>query len=224
MGLGSYVICEYDSIQKEYPNFQQAFMNLESQILNKCNLEWSPKRFNLSSTYGMGEGEYGRTTILPGAFDDHLGVAMVTYRQAITAAFLATGTNSTQFTLMQGVGAGETIPENVKIALMGFAFPNKNQHISEVKMQIADRKFGRYNLEEMLIMDTPALVFEEGYVLDEEESFHLYAHFNGTVPNMIGAGADAWSTIYQRVVPIGALYYQFYQKVGGNTGTAIVTT
>lgn len=171
MGQGSYVICEWDSVAKQYPNFQQAFMNLESQILNKCNLDWNPKRFNLSSTFGMGEAEYGRTTILPGAFDDHLGIPMSTYRQSFTAAFIAA--NPTQFTLMQGIGSGETIPENVKIALMGFAFPNKNQHINEIKMQIADTKYGRYNLEEMQIMNKPALIFEEGYVLDEEESFHL---------------------------------------------------
>lgn len=132
MGQGSFAICEWKSIQKQFPNFQQAFMNLESAILNKCNLDWSPKRFNLSSTYGMGEGEYGRTTILPGAFDDHNSTAMATYRQAFTSAFLTA--NPTQFTLMQGVGSGETIPENVKIALMGFAFPNKEQHITEIKM------------------------------------------------------------------------------------------
>lgn len=220
MGQGSYVICEWDSVATQYPQYQQAFMNLESKVLAKCNLEWSPKSFNLSSTYGMGQGEYGRTTILPGAFDDHLGVPMATFRQAITAAFLAIGTNSTQFTLMQGVGAGETIPENCKIALMGFAFPNKQQHISEIKMQIADRKYGRFNLEEMEIMNKPALIFEEGLILDEEESFHLYAHYNGTIPTQIGA----WTTVYQRVVPIGALYYQFYNKVGGNAGTAIPTT
>lgn len=218
MGQGSYVICEWDSIAKEYPAFQSAFMNLESLVLNKCNLDWNPKKFNLSSTFGMGEAEYGRTTILPGAFDDHLGVAMATFRQAYTAAFIAA--NPVQFTMMQGVGTGEVIPENVKIALMGFAFPNKEQHISEIKMQIADRKFGRFDLEEMKIMNKPALIFEEGLILDEEESFHLYAHMDATPPTQIGA----WTTLYQRVVPIGALYYQYYNKVGGNTGTAIPAT
>lgn len=218
MGSGSYVLCEWKSVQKEFPNFQQAFMNLESQALNLCNNDWAPKKFNLASTFGMGEGEYGRTSIIPGAFDDHSSVAMATYRQAYTSVWLAA--NNPQGTIMQGVGSGETIPENVKIALMGFAFPNKEQHISEIKMQIADTKFGRYDLEEMLIMDTPALIFEEGYILNEEESFHLYAHFDTTGITQIGN----WTTIYQRVVPIGALYYQQYGKVGGNTGTAIVAT
>ena len=198
-------------------------MNLEQKVLNKCNLDWSPKKFNLASTYGMGECEYGRTTILPGVFDDHLGVAMATYRQAFTQrSFVA---NPDQFTLMQGVGTGEVMPENVKVALMGFAFPNKHQHISEIKMQIADRKYGRFNLEEMEIMNKPALIFEEGLILDEEESFHLYAHFKDTPPTQIsGFGTAPWTTVYQRVVPIGALYYQFYNKVGGNAGTAVPTT
>lgn len=222
MGQGSYVICEWDSVAKAFPNFQNAFMNLEQQVVNKCNLDWAPKRFNLASTYGSGDSEYGRTTILPGAFDDHLTVPMVTFRQAFSRAFILA--NPTQFTLMAGVGAGNTIPENCKIAIMGFAFPNKNIHINEIKMQIADRKYGRFNLEEMLIMNKPAIIFEEGIILDEEEAFDLYAHWDGAVPNMIGAGADAWSTLYQRVVPIGALYFQYYNKVGGNTGTPIPTT
>ena len=198
-------------------------MNLESAILNKCNLDWSPKKFNLASTFGKGDAEYGRTTILPGAFDDHLSVAMATYRQAFTRAFVLA--NPTQFTLMQGVGTGEVIPKDIKIALMGLAFPNKQQHISEIKLQIADRKYGRINLEQMAIMNKPALIFEEGLILDEQESFHLYAHFNQTPPNQIaGFGVAPWTTVYQRVVPIGALYYQFYNKVGGNTGTAIPLT
>jgi hypothetical protein len=197
-------------------------MNLETQVLTKCNLDWSPKKFNLASTFGSGEGEFGRTTILPGAFDDHNGVPMATWRQAFTAAWLAA--NPLQGTLMNGVGTGNVIPEDVKIALMGFAFPNKNQHITEIKMQIADRKYGRFNLEEMLIMNKPALIFEEGLILDSEEAFDLYGHFEGPIPNQIGAGVDAWSTLYQRIVPIGALYFKYYNKVGGNTGTTVPST
>src|SRR5512136_825855 len=165
MGQGSYVIAEWDSIQSQYPNFQQAFIELEGKALSKCNNDWSPKRFNLGSTFGMGEAEYGRTTILPGAFIGRYGdavtttgTALATYRQSFTSAFLAG--NPTQFVLMAGGGSGEVIAENIKIALMGFAFPNKEQHITEIKMQIADTKFGRYNLEEMLIMNKPALIFE----------------------------------------------------------------
>lgn len=221
MGQGSYVIAEWDSVTKEYPNFQQAFMNLEAQVLNKCNLDWSPKRFNLANTFGSGAGEYGRTTILPGAFVDHnavWGSWMATWRQAFTAAWLLL--NPVQGTLMAGVGSGHTIPEDVKIALMGFAFPNKQQHITEIKMQIADRKYGRFNIEEMRIMNKPAIVFEEGLILDEEEAFDLYGHFEGPIANQI----CGWTTVYQRIVPIGALYFKYYNKVGGNTGTAVPIT
>lgn len=219
MGQGSYVICEWDSVAKTEPKFQQAFMALEQKAINQCNLDWSPKRFNLSNTFAAGgDGEFGRTTILPGAFDNHLSVVMSTWRQTFTAAFVAA--NPTQFTLMAGAGAGNTIPEDIKIALMGFAFPNKNQHISEIKMQIGDRKYGRINLEEMLIYNKPAVIFEEGIVIDEEQGFDVYAHWDGTVPTQIGN----WTTMYQRVVPIGALYYKYYQKVGGVAGSAVPTT
>lgn len=222
MGQGSFVICEWDSVRKQDPDFQKAFMDLETRVVGKCNLDWAPKRFNLLSTFGGGEGEFGRTTILPGAFDDHNAVAMATFRQQFTQAWLAL--NPVQGTLMAGVGAGNTIPEDVKIALMGFAFPNKNQHITEIKMQIADRKYGRFNLEAMRIMNKPAIIFEEGVILDSEEAFDLYGHLEGPIPTHIGVGADAWTSIYQRIVPIGALYFKYYNKVGGNTGTAIPTT
>jgi hypothetical protein len=218
MGQGGYVICEWDSIAREYPQFQQAFQQCEQLAINSCNLSWAPRRFNTQHTFGGGEGEYGRTTILPGLFMDHNLVAltgMATWRQAFTSAFLAA--NPIQFTLMAGVGAGNTIPEGTKVALMGFAFPNKQQHITEIKMQIGDRKYGRINLEQMLIMNKPAIILEEGIVLEEEEAFDLYAHMDTTGITQIGN----WTTIYQRVVPIGALYYQYYQKVGGIVGSTV---
>jgi len=40
MGQGSYSICEWDSLQKNNPEFQQAFKNLEQKMIAKCNVEW----------------------------------------------------------------------------------------------------------------------------------------------------------------------------------------
>jgi len=212
MGQGSYVIAEWDSVYKTDKNFQEAMADVERRAINKCNLDWAPKTLNLANTFGGGEEEYGRTTILPGAFDDHNGIPMATFRQ------LFTGTG--HMTLMNGVGAGNTIPEDIKLALIGFAFPNKNQHITEIKMQIADRKYGRFDLEEMRIMNKPAIIFEEGLIINEEEAFDLYGYVEGPIPTHIGNFVG----VYQRIVPIGALYYKYYNKVGGNVGTAIPTT
>jgi len=217
IGQGSYVICEWDSIQKEFPNFQQAFANLESQLINKCSAEWAPRSFGALTP---NSNQYGRTTILPALFNDHTGTQMdSTHRTLI----LGGGTWRQLFTvlghqtLMTGTRAGNTIPEDFKIALAGFAFPNKNQHLTEIKMQIGDRKYGRIDLEEMWVYNKPAIIFEEGFVIDEEEAFDLYGYIEGPIP----VAHDGFTGVYQRIVPIGAAYFKFYDKVGGAPGSTI---
>ena len=193
-------------MQKEFPNFQNAFKNLESKLINRCNLDWSPRSFGGLNLSG---DQYGRTTILPELFDDHSASPMTTFRQLFTS--------SGNQTLMSGVNAGSTIPKDFKLALMGFGFPNQNQHITEIKMQIGDRKFGRIDLEEMHQYDCPAIIFEEGYEVNEEEAFDLYGYVEGPIPTALGGYVGIW----QRIVPIGAAYFKFYDRVGGNTGAAI---
>jgi len=193
-------------VQKDYPNFQNAFRELEAKMISKANYDWKPKTFGALALSG---NQYGRTTIMPELFDDHSAVAMTTFRQLFTTAG--------DQTLMTGSGAGNTIPEDFKIALMGFAFPNSDQHITEIKMQIGDRKFGRIDLEEIYTYDSPAIIFEEGFEVNEEESFELYGYVEGPIPTALGNYTGIW----QRIVPIGAAYFKYYDKVGGNTGAAI---
>jgi len=206
MGSGQYVICEWKAVQKEFPNFKSAFMSLETEIINMCNRDWSPRTCGYLNP---ASDQYGRTTILPPLFDDHNAAQMATFRQLFTAA----GNQ----TLMTGTRAGNTIPEDFKIALMGFAFPNQQQHITEIKMQIGDRKFGRIDLEQMQVYDTPAIIFEEGYLINGEEAFDLYGYLEGPIPTAIGAYTGIW----QRIVPIGAAYFKQYDRVGGAPGAVI---
>ena len=160
---------------------------------------------------------------MPELFDDHNAVAMDESHRPIAlhtggATFRQLFTSSGHMTLMSGSGVANTIPEDFKIALMGFAFPNKNQHITEIKMQIGDRKYGRFNLEEMHMYDAPAIIFEEGFEVNEEEAFDLYGYVEGPIPTM----HDGYVGVWQRIVPIGAAYFKYYDKVGGNTGAALV--
>jgi len=175
-------------------------------MIAKCNNDWKPKSFGALALNG---NQFGRTTIMPELFDDHSGNAMTTFRQLFTVA-------GNQL-LMAGNGSGNTIPEDFKISLMGFAFPNPTQHISELKMMIGDRKYNRIDLEEMHMYDQPAIIFEEAYEIDEEESFELYGYVEGPIPTALGNYVGIW----QRIVPIGAAYFRYYDKVGGNTGAAI---
>lgn len=175
-------------------------------MINKSNLDWHPRTFGGLS---LGSNQYGRTTILPELFDDHSGAAMTTFRQLFTTA----GNQ----TLMSGVNSGSTIPKDFKIALMGFGFPNHDQHITEIKMQIGDRKYNRIDLEELKNYDAPAIIFEDGYEVNEEEAFDLYGYVEGPIPTALGAYTGLW----QRIVPIGAAYFKFYDRVGGTCGAAI---
>lgn len=226
MGQGLYSICEWDSVNKENSMFQQTLRRLDEQAINKCNLDWKPRSFNSAKALTGDGGFYGRTTILPALFDGNGlvplditgggGSPVATWRQKFTSASLTTADTI----LLQGAGTGEIIAEDFKVAWAGLAFPNKNQHITEIKYQIGDRKYGRINLEEMLCYNKPALVFEEGYVLDEKESFHLYGYVEGPIPIY----HDGSTGVYQRIVPLGAAYYKNVSKVLGVPGTAISTT
>lgn len=203
---GGYIFCEWNSVQQQHPRFQQAFAELESRILAKIGNglaqpgEWGPKSFGKLTP---GDGQYGRTTILPGMFYGHFGQNLLgTWRQPL----VATGH---QLLISGNPAAGWVIPEDFKVAWIGLFFPNKTQAISEIRFQVGDKKYGRINLEELESYNTPAIVFEEGYVLDEETSFDLWG-FVTEAPNTIHIGM------------LGALYYRIIDKVLGNTG-ALVT-
>ena len=229
MGQGSYVICEWDSVAKEYPNFQQAFANLEAKMLNKCTTEWAPKTCGYLTPKA---GQFGRTTIPPALFSDWWdgtvkaaaasvplnsaqaggifgGCPVGTWRQLITA--------SGSMVLLHGSGTGDVIPEDFKVAWMGLAFPNEQQHVTEIKFQIGDRKYGRINVECMRAYNKPALVFEEGFVLDEEQSFELYGYVEGPIPTH----HDGYEGLHQRIVMLGATYYKVVDKMLGICGSAI---
>lgn len=199
MGQGGYIFCEWDSVAKESPRFQRAFADLETRINQKCNLDWHPK----TCGYLIPSSEqYGRTSILPALFRGFNALVMAHWRQNLTS----TGNQL----LIYGAGSGNVLAENFKVAWLGLAFPNKQQNITEIKFQIGDTKYGRINLEEMKSYNKPAIIFEEGLIIDEETSFDLHGYVEE---------AD-----YQRIVMLGAAYYNVIDKVLGNCGASIPTT
>lgn len=176
-------------------------------MIGKCNVEWSPKTF--SGALALGENQYGRTTIMPRLFNGVLGVSLATWRQRLTTVG--------DQVLLTGAGAGNVLAEDFKVAWMGLAFPNKIQHIKEIKFSIGDRKYGRLNIEDLESYNTPALVFEEGFTIDEEQSFELDVY----------ADIDPLRTTvgeWQRIVMLGAAYYKIIDKLLGVPGAVIPTT
>lgn len=215
MGSGSYVFAEWESIQKEYSAFRNVMKKLETSMITKCNSEWAPKTFSLSQPFG-GDGHWGRTTILPPLFNGFflagtVGAQLVHWRQYFS-------TVGHQL-LLAGRGTGYILPEDWKVAWCGLAFPNKNQHITEIKFQIGDHKYGRINLEEMLAYNKPALIFEDGFILDEEQAFELYGYVEGPIPT---DPCDAtYTRAYQRIVMLGFATYKKIDKALGAPGSAL---
>lgn len=196
MGQGGYIFCEWDSVQKQWPKFQRAFADLENRVIEKCNADWEPKTFGYLTP---NEKQYGRTSILPRLFLGWNSVVLPHWRQHITS----TGHQ----TLLTGVRTGGTLPEDFKVAWIGLAFPNKQMQISEIRWQISDAKFGRVNIEELRGYNKPALIFEEGFILNEEEAFDLYGYVE--------------QEDYQRIIPLGAAYYRILDKVLSAPGAVI---
>ena len=218
------MICEWDSVQKDNRQFQLAMQSLEKLAVNKCVADWKPRTFDLSKPLSPSAEGFGRTTILPALFNDHAGNQMyfdvagvapfndpqqATWRQLFTAAG--------HQTLITGRGSGNTIPEDFKVAWIGLALPNEQQHITEIKFQIGDRKYGRLNLEEIHSYNKPAIIFQEGFILNQEESFELYGYVEGPIP----IHHDGYEGVHQRIVMLGATYFKVISKVLGNCGAAI---
>ena len=212
MGQGGYIFAEWASVSKENPLFRQAFIELEARAIKACTDKWFPKKTQIEAcgylTPVSGE-QFGRSSILPALFDGHDDVQLVHWRQTLDTAGPQT--------LISGTRTGNVIPEDFKVAWIGLAFPNKNQHITEIKWQAGDRKYGRLNLEEMLGYNKPAIVFEKGIILNEKESFELYGYVEGPIPDQ----APFIVGLYQRIVMLGAAYYKVKDKLLGNCGAAI---
>jgi len=190
---GGYILCEYEDVKKEFPEFRTVMRELKEELLSRAQADWGIPRekFTLKEGY--------LTSIIPSLFADINGNRMATWDQW----FNVTGHQL----IMSGVGPGRTIPEDYKVGLVGLAFLDKTIRISEIKMQISDKKLPRINIEEAFAYNQPAIIFEEGYILDEERSFELYAYILTQGP--------------QRIKLIGLQANRVKDKVLTNTGAAL---
>ncbi len=183
----SYVICEYEKVKQNFPEFKATMEALSTQLRALCAADWSPKSFGGLTPTG---GQFGETTILPAMFRDQTMVAanagnMDTWNQTLTLTNAQRLLGGAHQIIMSGSGGGGIILEDYKIGLAGIAFLDKAIRISEIKMQISDKKMPRINIEEALAYNNPAIVFENGYILDEETGFDLSAYVTTQGPQRI---------------------------------------
>lgn len=167
-----FVLCEYEKVKEEFPEFAQSMAKLETDLSALADADWNPL------TYGGTQpksGQYGKSTIMPELFVGfgQTGTAMTSWRSYATALG------------SQGLLAGSNLMnifEDYKIGLAGFAFLDKVQRITEIRMEIGDQKFPRINLEEAMVYNKPAVIFETGFILDEETSFDLHGYVESIGP------------------------------------------
>lgn len=166
------IICEYEKVKEEFPEFANTLATLETNLTSMCVSDWGPL------TYGgiyPKSGQFGKSVIMPELF----------YGFGQAAPTLQTWKNYATATGNQGLLAGSNggnIYEDYKIGLAGFAFLDKVQRITEIKLQIGDKKFPRINLEEAMVYNKPAVVFETGIILDEETDFDLHGYVESQGP------------------------------------------
>lgn len=214
---GDYVICEYEKVKTAFPYFNSMMSTLRNNLISRAERKWgmrfagarkvseaAPRGIRLSAPgpgldIDVDRGEFGETTIIPALFKDVSGTQMATWDQWFTA----TGSQ----TIFTGAATGGTIYEDYMVGLAGLAFLDKAIRFSEFKMQISDKKLPRINIEEALAYNKPAIILEEGFVLDEETAFDLVANVTTQGP--------------QRVKLIGLQLNRVKDKMLTDTGAAI---
>lgn len=183
----SYVICEYEKVKENFPEYKATMESLATQLRARCAADWAPKTFGgLAPT----SGQFGETTILPALFRDQTMTTanagnMTTWEQWLTLTAAQSALGGAQNTIMTGSGTGGIILEDYKVGIVGLAFLDKAIRVSEIKMQISDKKLPRINIEEALAYNKPAIIFENGFILDEETGFDLYAYVTTEGPQRI---------------------------------------
>lgn len=193
---GGFVLCDYEEVRTEFPEFKATMMTLRKQLIAKAMLDWSPLKFagiggagaeaqkGANAILAMEEppsgmapksGEFGESPIMPAAFrtGTNSSPAATTFT-GTWEQIIGFGGNTGHQTIMSGANTG-VIYEDYKIGLVGIAFLDKAIRIAEIRMQISDKKLPRINVEEAMAYNKPAIIFEEGYILDEETGFDLYA-------------------------------------------------
>jgi hypothetical protein len=158
----SFIICEYEKVKQAFPEFKAVMDSLKANLISKASGEWGipASKFTLESGY--------LTTVIPALFNDNAGNRLTTWDQWFTT----TGSQ----TIMTGTGNGGIIPEDFMVGFCGLAFLDKAIRVSEIKLQLSDTKLPRINIEEAFAYNKPAIVFENGYVLDQKTAFELVGY------------------------------------------------
>jgi hypothetical protein len=170
-----YVICEYDQVREQFPQFENVMATLQADLISKATKKWTEDYGGVNPD----SGQFGKSTIMPQLLN-----GLQTAYQPMSTWYQWLNATGHQ-TILTGAASGGTLYEDYLIGICGLAFLSKAIRISEIKMQISDRKLGRMNVEEAMMYNKPAIIFEEGYIWDEKTGLDLYAYVNTQGPQRI---------------------------------------
>lgn len=201
----SYVFIEGHRPLYTDPKFLNACFTIESNMIAKLSSPeyWNRKHGGLDPA----RGQFGHTTILPEWLADEAGDVLDKNHTPVTWGVnsfrqLFTGTSPAAYaipgwkTILQGGKSDEIglMPSKVAMGLIGFALPSKIQPITKLKLQLGTEKGIVIDIEQMLAFNKPAIVFEEGWEVFEQDPFELRGFFEASG--------------YVRVVPLGLGFYK----------------
>ena len=193
---------EWKKVKTQYPEFQRTMAALEAEAIALARDRWPGFKYVAERALQPMEGEAGRTTILPELFADEAGDVLdsahtvrtwgvdnfrIKYSSTEPAAIAIPGWK----TILQGgnpANIGITREDSI-LALEGFTIPDPSILISKLRMEVGSRRYPKIDVEEMHGYEQPALIFEKGYTIPEENHYLLKGFFE----------ADG----YQRVIPLG---------------------
>jgi hypothetical protein len=165
---GGFIICEYEKVKSEFSaSFGRVMQTLEANLIAKAQQDWPGLTYGGMNPHA---GQFGKGTIMPQLFN-----GLQAAYQPLTTWYQWLNATGHQ-TIMAGANSGNTIYEDYKIGICGFALLDKAIRISEIKMQISDQKLPRINIEEAFGYNKPAIIFEDSWILDEKTGFDLYAY------------------------------------------------
>jgi hypothetical protein len=161
-----FVICDYSQVKSAFPEYSSMMASLENAMELKANENWSPLTYG--GTKPMA-GQYGKSTIMPEMFVGYGGYGTGTQLVTWDQKFTTTG----DAVLIEGNHTGGSIHRDFMVGIAGIVFLDLPIKVSEIKLQIGDKKLPRINLEEARAYKQPAVIFENGFVCDEETGFEL---------------------------------------------------
>lgn len=174
------LLLEFPEVQASLANVLKAGMD-QAEGVTLPTGQRTKGRF-APSTFGdmfPKEGQFGITSILP---DPFAGIDSFDQTFTTTTPFWTDIFNN-------------TIPEDQIYGIGGLAF-DAPLIFNEVRVEIADTKFPRLNIEEAHTFERPSLLLKQGYVALPEKSVVVRGKTDG-----------AQSSATQRVVPLGYMLF-----------------